>query len=112
EPGLLIGVVLSGVQKRRELASALTARALLRVGEGRFDEAWQDLLACHRLGRLVARGAIFIEVLVGIAVDQIASSADLAYLERAKLTTRQVRDCLRDLQGLPPLPPMADKIDL
>jgi hypothetical protein len=85
---------------------------MLRVGEGKFDEAWQDLLACHRLGRLVARGATLIEALVGIAIDHIASNADLAYIERARLTAKQVQGRLKELQGLPPLPPMADKIAL
>jgi hypothetical protein len=85
---------------------------MLRVEEGRYEEAWQDLLACHRLGRLVARGATLIEALVGIAVDQIASQADLVYLERAPLTSAQIRDRLKDLQGLPPIPPMADKMEL
>jgi hypothetical protein len=111
-PGGLISALLPGVQMCREIAAALAARAMLRVGEGKFDDAWQDLLACHRLGRLVARGATLIEALVGIAVDQIASNADLAYLERAKLTSRQARARLKDLQALPAMPPMADKIAL
>ena len=112
EPGLLLAALLPGVQKCRELVSALAARAMLRVAEGKFDEAWQDLLACHRLGRLVARGASLIEGLVGIAVNQIASNADLAYLERANLTAKQVQNRLKDLQGLPPMPVMADRIDV
>jgi hypothetical protein len=112
DPGSLIGVLLPGVHKCRELAIGLIARAMLRVGEGKFDEAWQDLLACHRLGRLVGRGATLIEGLVGIAIDQIATNADLAFLERAKLTRKQIQGYLKDLQGLPPMPPMADKVDL
>src|SRR5262245_4004616 len=112
EPGSLIGALLPSVQKCRELASALTARAMLRVGEGKLDEAWQDLLACHRLGRLVARGGTLIEALVGVAIDQITTNADLAYLERGKLTTAQIQARLKDLQALPPIPPMADKVDL
>jgi hypothetical protein len=111
-PGSLLGALLPGVQKCRELASALTARAMLRVAEGKLDEAWQDLLACHRLGRLVARGGTLIEALVGIAIEQVASNADLAYLERAKLTSKQIQDRLKDLQALPAMPPMSDKIDL
>ncbi len=112
DPGSLLSALLPSVQKCRELANALAARAMLRVGEGKFDEAWQDLLACHRLGRLVARGGTLIEALVGIAIDQIASNADLAYLERANLTAKQIQDRLKDSQGLPPMAPMADKIDL
>jgi hypothetical protein len=108
----LISALLPGVQKCRELAAALTARAMLRAGEGKFDEAWQDLLACHRLGRLLSRGATLIETLVGIAVDAIASNTELALLERAKPTAKQAQAWLRDLQALPPMSPMADKIDL
>ena len=85
---------------------------MLRVAEGKCDEAWQDLLACHRLGRLVARGATLIEGLVGIAIEQIASNGGLAYLQHANLTTIQIQDRLKELQGLSPMPPMADKVNL
>ena len=96
----------------RRFARALAARAMLAVNDGRLADAWADLLACHRLGRLVARGATLIEGLVGIAIDAIASNADLGYLANAKLTTKQTLDCLNDLRTLPPLPPIADKIDV
>src|SRR5690606_18071015 len=108
----LIGVLLPVVLKCRELTAALTARAMLHLGEGRFGEAWQDLLACHRLGRLVARGGTLIEALVGIAIDHIASSAEVVFLADADLTPEQIRACLRDLRRLPPMPPTADKVDL
>jgi hypothetical protein len=108
----LIGALMPGVQKCRELASALTARAMLRLGEGRLNDAWDDLLACHRLGRLVARGSTLIEALVGIAIDAVAAKADLAFLDNANVKTERLQSCLRDLQKLPPLPRMADKVDL
>ncbi len=110
-PSPLIGALLPSVQSCRELARALTARALLRVGEGRYDDAWQDLLACHRLGRLVAHGSELIELLVGIAIDAIAGKSDVAFLEQAKLNSEQIRRCLSDLQKLPPMPAVADKVD-
>jgi hypothetical protein len=108
----LIGALVSGVQKCRGLANALVVRAMLHIGEGRYDEAWQDLLACHRLGRLIPQGATLIEELVGIAIDSIASEGDLAYLDRVKPTAQQIRDRLRDLRQLPPMPSVADKVDL
>ena len=114
DPGSLIGVLLPSVQKCRELGAALAARAMLRAGEGKFADAWQDLLAGHRLARLVARGGTLIEALVGIAIDSLVSTADLAYiahLERAKLDSKQVAEHLKDLRALPPMPSMADKID-
>jgi len=111
-PGGLLSALIPSVQKCRDLAAALAARAMLRAHEGRLDEAWQDLLACHRLGRLVGSKGTLIEALVGMALDQVAGKADLAYLQSDRLTPRKVLDCLRDLQQLPPLPSIADKIDL
>jgi hypothetical protein len=110
-PGLLSALVPS-VQKCRELTTALACRAMLRVSEGKIDEAWQDLLACHRLGRLLARGGTLIELLVGIAIEQIANKADLAFLDHSNLTFTQVLACLEDLRKLPPMSPLADKINL
>jgi hypothetical protein len=83
----------------------------LLVSDGRFDDAWQDLLTCHRLGRLVARGATLIELLVGIAIDAVSSSADLRFLKYAELNREQINKCSRDLRESPPMPCVADKID-
>src|SRR4051812_36813216 len=106
-----INARLPQVEKCRMVARALVARAMLHVGEGRNEEAWRDLLACHRLGRLVGRGGTPIEGLVYLTIDHMASTADLAYLDCARLTAKQAQGCLQDLQGLQALPHMADKID-
>ena len=108
----LIHVLNSGLQQCRELANLLAAHAMLRLGEGKDDEAWQDLLAIHRLAALVASGSNLIETLVGVAIDAIAGRADLAYLERAKLTPKQLQNRLKELQALPPICSIADKMDL
>lgn len=112
KPGGLISAVVPAAQQCRQLTTVLTARAMLHLAEGRPDEAWQDLLTVHRLGRHVGRGGSLIEGLVGIAIDSIASEADLAFLDAAKLDAKRLKNCLRDLQALPPLPSMADKVDL
>jgi hypothetical protein len=109
-PGSLMSALLSSVQKCREVSGALTARAMLRTAEGKTDEAWTDLLACHRLGRLVARGGTIIEMLVGIAIDTNAANADVAFLANAKLDSKRIQLCRKDLEALPPMPAVADKI--
>jgi hypothetical protein len=83
---------------------------MLRLGEKNDAAAWQDILAAHRLGRLLTRGATLIETLVGIAVCQIASNATLAYLERADLTSEQFLDRLKEFRALPTMMPLRDKI--
>jgi hypothetical protein len=85
---------------------------MLHLGEGRLDEAWQDLLACHRLARLIGRGGTLIESLVGVAIEAIACNSTLAYLADPRVTPKQLRACLRDIQALPARSVMADKIDL
>jgi hypothetical protein len=111
-PGPLIAALLPAVQRCRELAHTFCIRAMWHLGEGRHDAAWQDLLACHRLARHVGSGGTLIEGLVGIALDHIASAADLTFLAHAKRNARQLRDCLRDLQQLPPLLAMAERVGL
>jgi hypothetical protein len=111
EPGFLIGALLPTVQKCREVATALCLRAMLRLQEKKFDAAWSDILAAHRMGRLVGRGGTFIESLVGVAICQIASSATVTYLAYADLNSKQVLEKLKELQSLPPISSTADKID-
>jgi hypothetical protein len=108
----LMAALLPATQKCRTLAKTLIARALLHTGEKRYDEAWNDLLACHRLARVVARGGTLIEALVGIAIDILTAKADLAFLDNQDLDTKRLKACLRDLQALPKPPLVADKIDL
>jgi RNA polymerase sigma factor (sigma-70 family) len=109
----LIGALLPGaVQCQREVAPALAARAMLHAGKERFDEAWQDLIACHRLGRLLARGAEYDEYVLGLAITQVASDAELALLDCARPTARQAQAWQLDLERLSPIPAVADKVDL
>jgi hypothetical protein len=116
ERGLMIGSMLPATQRSRAFARALVIRAMLRLQEGKSDEAWQDLLAVHRLGRLIARGPSGIEALAGSAIDGAAyghaSQPDVVYLVYAKLSSEQTKQRLKDLESLPPLPNMADKVEL
>ena len=110
--GGLIGALLPAVQKCREVGSALCARAMLQAGQGKIEQAWQDLQACHRLARLVGQGSTLIEALVGYSLDQIAFKADIAFLNQVHPTANQLDAFLKDLQKLPPHAALADKINL
>jgi len=108
----LINCLLPSVQKCRAVAAALACRAMGKVGDGDFDGAWQDLLACQRLGRLMARSGTLIETLVGLAIVAIATDGQLTLLSHSKRPSKQLLAWLDDLRKLPPFPPMADKMDL
>ena len=110
--GMLLAALVPSAQNCRGYAFALNLRVQLHLGEGRLDQAWQDLLACHRLGRLVAQGGTLIEFLVGISIDSIASKGDLSFIEHARPDTKQLKACLGDLERLPPMSSVADKVGL
>jgi hypothetical protein len=95
----------------RAIASAWVTRAMLAIEEGRMAAAWQDLLACHRLARLCTRGVPPMDAWVGIALEHLAISGELVYLDRAGLSAAQCRDRLKDLRGLPPLFSFVDAVD-
>jgi hypothetical protein len=108
----LLNSALSTAQAARDVAAALACRAMWHAGEGRYDRAWEDLLACQRLGRQVGRGAMLIECLVGSAIIAVATNAQVVLIGVASPTSETARRWLDDLQRLPAIPAFAPKIDL
>jgi len=111
-PTPLFSSQVAGVWLCREFGRALAARATLQIGLGRYDEAWKDLLACHRLARHVSHGPQFLDAVVGIHLEARAGEAVLALLERAPWDAKRINDCLRELQKLPPMRPIVEIADL
>jgi hypothetical protein len=90
---------------------AFVTRAMLRLHEGKTDEAWQDLLACHRLARLLGQGSGLAFVVVANQIESLACKGDQALLRHARLAPPQILKMQADLASLPPIASMADKID-
>lgn len=107
----LFHVLLDGSQRCRDVCRVLRSRAMLRLGEGKADEAWHDLLACHRWARLVAQGPMFIETLIANAIEGTACAGDAALAHHGNLTSEQARRVRADLRRLDPMPNVVDKID-
>lgn len=108
----LIGMLLPSIQSQRELARGLRIRANLYVGEGRYDQAWADLLAIHRISRLVSQGVTVIESLVGIAMNSIAYEGTRHLLAAPGVSDRLLARMQHDLATLQPRSPMWQKIDV
>ena len=76
---------------------ALATRAMWRLGEGRSDAARQDILAIHRLARLIGQqdpsSAMYASV-------NNAREATLTMLTEAQLSGAQAREVLQDLSSL------------
>lgn len=104
--------LLPGPQRSRDVARALTIRAMLATNEGKIAQAWQDIMACHRLARLVGQGPSFVEVLVSIVIETMALKADRALLEYGNLTPDQIAAMRSYLDQLPRISKMQEKMDL
>ena len=107
----MISVLLPICQQARDAARLLGARAMLRLHDGKLDEAWQDLLACHRLARQQGQGMTLVEGLVAIAAERTARGGDAALAHYGRPTAAQVRRIEADLAALPAMPKMADRLD-
>ncbi len=104
----MLEMLLPGVQMLRGGARALMSRAMLNLGEGRIDEAWEDTKACHLMGRHAANGGwTLVEQLVGIAIDAMASEATQTILHHGQLTEKQAERIHRDLLDMPHMPNMS-----
>jgi len=110
--GNLLEAPISGTFELFDIARAFAARAMLRTAEGRHAEAWNDLMRCHRLGRLAARGPFLIDLLIGYSIDNMAAAADIRYLAHRKWTAESASAHAADLDRLPSMPPLAEKFDL
>ncbi len=108
----LIGVLLPAVQASREFARSLVIRAHLHMAEGRAEEAWQDLLTCHRLGRHIGQGPFLVEKLVGIAIDGMAEQGVVTLIDQTHPTAELALRYLRELNSLPPRSSMAEGVDI
>jgi hypothetical protein len=107
----LLVVPLPATQRYLNVALALCARAMLRLHQGKLEETWDDLLTCHRLARLAGQGPTLIDVLIASSTDEAACTGDQALLQHAQLTASQAAKMREDLNRLPAMPRMADKID-
>ncbi len=114
EKGRLVAVlqpVISLFHQPGNVADALVARALLCVGESRVDEAWEDLLACHRLARLLGQGPMALDASVARSVEESVCAAERALVEHSRLTASRIAAMREDLARLPPMCDVANAFE-
>ena len=101
----LIGALMTTLQPCRELARTLKIRAMLHIQQGQLNDAWSDVLACHRLARHLTHGGTSIETLVGYAVEGVAQSTAIQLIQANGVTAKQLNTWQTDFAALPPLNP-------
>ncbi|MCA8990965.1 MAG: hypothetical protein KDA88_03255 [Planctomycetaceae bacterium] len=92
---MLIYVLLPHVQRSRDFARLLNMRANLRMQEGDFDGAWDDLLTSYRVAGHIDKGFTLIERLVAIAIRNMTQETVCTWLSQtpdnaAKLAARRL----------------------
>ena len=95
----------------RPLARSLSKRAMLRLGERKVEQAHDDILACHRLARLIGQGPDLIDFLVATAIESMACSIDVQIVAHGNLTEKQAAQFQSDLENLKPIPRLIDKLN-
>ena len=91
-----------------DLRDGIGCRAALRLGQGDAAAAWDDLLAMHRLSRLVGARQSTLSVLIALGLHRRAVDGTLV-LVRSPLLTRQLLQQMQfDLRNLAPLPRIID----
>ena len=108
----MIDVLFPRVQRSRDFARALAARAMWELAEGSEVDAWRDLMTIHRLGRLVGQGPTVIEYLVGIAIESIAFNREILFLSETKPSAKMLTLYRKQLDRLPPRALVADKVNV
>jgi hypothetical protein len=102
----LLRVLLPHVDAIQEVGRSLPTRAMWHLGEGRPMDSWQDILALHRIARLVAQGHTLVEQTVAIGLADRAFESTVTLLDDASLTVEQARQFQQDLVSLPPFAAM------
>ena len=93
------------------LANGLGARAMKKLGDGDVEGCRRDLLACHRLARLLGQGVTLVDRLIMIAIDAGASVGASGAATSGLLSATDAQALLAALQELPALPRLADAFD-
>lgn len=108
----IFSMLLPHAQEMRGAVRSLSTRAMNRLGKGEHAEAWQDVLACWRLGQFMGRGPTELEILIGIAVRSEAMNATLAILDSPNLPREVAQQIASDLESLDSYMPLTETIDV
>jgi hypothetical protein len=102
----------TGISEKRDISFQLPSRAMLKLHDGKVEEAWQDLLAAHRLARLDQQSPLAVDILLAAVLEVNICKADAAFVRHSNLTASQANAFLANLRKLPPFISVADKWDI
>lgn len=92
--------------------SLLNARAMLKIKAGDLNGAWSDLMALHRLARLISQDSGGSALLIAQGLVGSASTGSFQAITSGKMSLRKLRSCQIELNALPALGRMEDALIL
>ncbi|PAY16796.1 hypothetical protein CKO51_24965 [Rhodopirellula sp. SM50] len=93
------------------LVHSLRFRAILNLGESNHEAAWEDLLACFKLARLLGMGASKIHAQRSYMLEERNCSAMEAFIRTTDPSQSRAKHYLRALQSLPSRARLSEKVD-
>lgn len=106
----LLAVLLPYTQKTRESAQMLIVRSMHAMARKEYQAAWEDFHAVLRLASMIAQGPTMIETMVANAMHVHVMERLPALLEATDVPLALIQQVQRDLQALPAMPSLADKL--
>ncbi len=96
----MMGILLPHLGEFRILAYSLRWRAELLAEQGRYEDAFDDIKSCYRLGRHLTGDQPLIEQLVGMAIENIATRAIRDILSEHKIESATLANLQEDLEHI------------
>jgi hypothetical protein len=84
---------------------------MLKLNDGHWDDSWKDLIAAHRLARLVGQHPTVIGFLWSLRSENEVCIAERQFFLHADLSLRQLQRMTTDLGSIPPFPDITEKHD-
>ena len=112
DPPMVIEVIISPVTAIRTASRALVARAMMRFGSGDADAAFADLMAVRRISRLITSEPSLVSALVGLGCDASGQMGCEVLSTSEKLTSKQARSMLAEMQELETFPSIFPSIQM
>ena len=111
EPQSMLALPIQHILPVMNLDRALALRAMLKLHDGEVRGATTDVLAMHRLARLIGRGPHLIDGLVAIAGEGTACEATVALAASGKLSAAEARTLMGELGALGPASDLVGALD-
>ena len=109
--GAVLSALMPSLGGMRDLANALTARAMMRLNDGDSAGVSRDILTCARLARLLAQQPNLIGHLVAVAIDSAAMNSVKSAAVTDRLSAAEAKALREELTRLGPMPTVGQAID-